>query len=314
MIAAALALAACAGEGGEAGSTGEKPGGPGGEGLPPGAMIVDGIFSTPESVLHDGAADTYLVSNVDGAPLEADGSGFISRVSPEGEVTEARWIDGQAEGVELNAPKGMAILGDTLYVADIDCVRRFVRTSGAPAGSICFPGATFVNDVAVDDNGVLYATDTGMQAGAGGLEASGSDAVWRFRPDGRQAKLLEGESLGRPNGIAFGPRGGFVVTFGSGEIYQIGPDGSRTPILPASDRQLDGIAFTSDGGFLFSSWGNSAVYRVTTDGQVEPVLENVDAPADIGYDADRNRVLVPLFNDDQVVILGLDDQSGGAGA
>ncbi|MBW3534243.1 MAG: hypothetical protein KY453_03335 [Gemmatimonadetes bacterium] len=267
------------------------------------AMEVEGGFSTPESVLHDEAADVYLVSNIRGGPLDKDGDGYVSRVSPDGEILEPRWIDGSADGVTLHAPKGMALLGDTLYVADIDCVRMFARTSGQSAGEVCIPGATFLNDIATDANDVLYVTDTGMQAGEGGFEPSGSDAIHRFSPDGRSAALAQGESLGNPNGIAFGDRGGFVVTFGSGEIYQIGADGSKTEVLPAAEgRQLDGIVFMPDGGFLFSSWGDRSVTLVAPDGSVRRILEDVEAPADIGYDATRGRVLVPLFNDDRVLI------------
>ncbi len=298
-LSATVVLAACGGA-----ETEDPP-----ESADPAAGVADSErievtgFSTPESVLHDEVADLYLVSNIAGAPLDKDGNGFISRVTPAGEVAELRWIDGATEGVELNAPKGMAILGDTLYVADIDCVRMFVRTSGAPAGSVCIPGATFLNDLAVDPNNVLYVTDTGFQAGAEGFEPSGSQAIHQFAPDGSHSALAEGDGLGNPNGIAFGPRGGFVVTFGSGEIYLLEANGARTPILPgAAERQLDGIVFTPDGGFLFSSWGDQAVHRVGPDGAVTRVLEGVEAPADIGYDAGRNRVLVPLFMANTVLI------------
>ena len=71
-------------------------------------------FATPESVLHDEIADVYLVSNINGHPLQPDGNGFISQLSPTGEVLDLKWIDGETEGVELNAPKGMAIVGDVL--------------------------------------------------------------------------------------------------------------------------------------------------------------------------------------------------------
>jgi streptogramin lyase len=270
-----------------------------------GTVEVSG-FSTPESVLHDTEADLYLVSNINGAPLEKDGNGFISQVSPDGQVTELRWIDGAADGVELHAPKGMALLGETLYVADIDCVRRFSRSTGAPSGSMCIEGATFLNDIAVDDNGVLWVTDTGFQAGAEGFEPSGSQAIYRFSADGQYGVVAEGEVLGHPNGIAFGPRGGFVVTFGSGEIYRLELDGSTTQVLPpAEGRQLDGIEFTADGGFLFSSWGDGAVHHVDAEGMVTTVVEGVEAPADIGYDVGRNRVLVPLFMDDTVLLRDL---------
>jgi hypothetical protein len=269
----------------------------------PAPVVVEGGFATPESVLHDDVADVYLVSNIDGSPLEADDNGFISRVNPEGDIAELRWIDGADADVTLNAPKGMAIVGDTLYVADIDCVRLFVRSTGAPAGDICIEDALFLNDIAADANGVLYVTDTGMRAGAEGLEPAGGGAVYRFTPDGRHAALARGDDLGNPNGIAFGERGGFVVTFGTGEIYQLGADGGRTAVLPAAEgRQLDGIVFTGDGGFLFSSWGDRAVHHVGPDGTVTRVLEDVESPADIGWDAQRRRVLVPLFMADRVLI------------
>jgi len=275
---------------------------------------VDG-FSTPESVLHDAAADVYLVSNINGDPLEAADNGFISRVTPEGDVQERRWIDGDDRDVVLNAPKGMAILGDTLYVADIDCVRMFHRVSGDAAGEVCFEEATFLNDVAADEHGVLYVTDSGFEQTAEGFGPSGTDAVYRFYPDGRRAKLIGGPALGAPNGIVFGSRGGLVVTFGSGEIYQLAPDGSRVVVLPPNpERQLDGIIMSPDGGFVFSSWGEQAVLWVGQRGAVTRVLEGVETPADIGYDATRNRILVPLFNLDEVVIVDLPAEAGVAPA
>jgi hypothetical protein len=248
-------------------------------------------------------ADLYLVSNVVGSPLEKDGQGFISQVTPTGEVALLRWIDGGAEGVELHAPKGMAIVGDSLYVADIDCVRIFHRTSGAPAGSVCPEGATFLNDVARDPEGRLYATDTGLRMGPSGFEATGADAIWRFTPDGALVAVASGGQLGGPNGMTFGPLGAIVVTFGTGEVYQLLPDGTRREVLaPVEGRQLDGIEFIPEGGFLVSSWGESAVLWVSPEGVVDIVVPGVRAPADIGYDARRGRVLIPLFQDDEVLI------------
>lgn len=301
-LSAALATG-CAGE--------EEPDAPMEEALTR-ITVADVGFSTPESVLHDTLTDVYIVSNINGAPLDADGNGFLSTISPEGQVMELRWIDGATEGVELNAPKGMAILGDSLYVADIDCVRVFVRSTGAAAGSICFEGATFLNDLTVDDNGLLYVTDTGMQAGADGFEPSGSAAIYQFQRDGSRSTLAEGEQLGNPNGISFGSRGIFVATFGSGQVYQLTPEGSVNPVL--DDPQLDGIVFTPEGGFLYSSWGAEAVYHVTSTGVKIPVVEGVDAPADIGYDIGRERVLVPLFNQNEVWIVDLAAQGAEGGA
>jgi len=167
-------------------------------------------------------------------------------------------------------------------------------------------GATFLNDLAADDNGTLFVTDTGFEMGPNGLVPSGTDALYRLSPDGRMAAIGEGAWLGNPNGVAVGPRGIFVVTFGSGEVFQVAVDGAHTRVMPASDRQLDGVEFLEDGGFMFSSWGDACVYRVSADGSVERIVTDVDAPADIGYDRQRGRVLVPLFNENKVLIRSID--------
>src|SRR2546426_4066753 len=82
-------------------------------------ILVSGGFQTPESIFYEARSDIYLVSNINGDPTAADGNGFISRVAPDGRILELKWIDGTRPGVRLNAPKGMAVAGDTLYVSDI---------------------------------------------------------------------------------------------------------------------------------------------------------------------------------------------------
>jgi hypothetical protein len=266
-------------------------------------VVSDVGFAHPESVLYDSVADVYLVSNIDGDPAKRDDNGFISRLGTDGKIQQLKWIEGTPADTSftLSAPKGMAIRGDTLYVADINCVKRFVRTTGKPAGEICIEGATFLNDVATDANGTLYVTDTGLEPDQ---TAAGTDAVYRFTADGKQLeKVIEGSMLGGPNGIAFRGQDGYVVSLVSGEIYQIGPNANRKLILPGDGkRQLDGIVFTRDGAYLFSSWGAKAVYRVGESGETAKVLDDVESPADIGYDGKRNRVLVPLLQKNEVRI------------
>ncbi len=265
--------------------------------------VSDVGFATPESVLHDAQADVYLVSNINGDPFAEDGNGFVSRLSPDGTVSDLKWIDGEDDGVTLNAPKGMAVSGSSLFVSDIDCVRIFDLAQGTPTGEVCVPEATFLNDVAADEYGTLWVTDSGFLPG---FAPSGTDAVYRMAPDGRMNAIVEGDFLGAPNGVAVGSRGIMVVTFGSGEVFTVTVDGERTPVMPASERQLDGVEFVRDGGFMFSSWGEEAVFRVGPTGAVRKIIEDIATPADLGYDAVRHRVLVPLFNSNEVVIQALD--------
>ena len=101
---------------------------------------VAGDFKTPESILVDVKRDEYLVSNINGAPTDKDNNGFISRVAPDGKISELKWLEGGKNGLTLNAPKGMALVGNTLYVADLDVVRVFNRSSKRSLGAIPIPG------------------------------------------------------------------------------------------------------------------------------------------------------------------------------
>lgn len=281
--------------GGGAGSEATQP--PAGE--PFSLTVADVGLATPESALHDEAADVYLVSNINGEPLGKDGNGFISRLSPDGQVQALRWIDGAAEGVTLHAPKGMALKGDTLFVADIDTVRAFHRTTGAALGARGVPGAAFLNDLAVGPDGTLYVTDSGLDAT---FSPTGTDAVHRFGPGGSSA-VASGAALTAPNGIVVDGEAIIMVPFGGNTVHRIpAAGGEPAPLAQLPGGQLDGVVRTGDGSFLVSSWEAGAVYRVASDGSVSEVVTGVEAPADLGWDAARQRVLIPLFMGNAVEI------------
>jgi sugar lactone lactonase YvrE len=266
-------------------------------------IAVEG-FQTPESVLYDSRGDVYLVSNINGNPTAADGNGFISKVSPGGKVVALKWIDGAKPGVKLNAPKGMAIVGDTLYVSDITAVRKFNRATGQFMGSIDVMGSTFMNDLAAGRDGSVYASDSGLKPD---FSPSGTDAVYRIDRMGAVSGLAKGADLNHPNGIAVRADGSvLVVVFAEkGEVYALGKGGKKSAVATLPAGQLDGIEIARDGSLLISSWASSSVYRVMKDGMAKAVVENVKAPADIGYDGKRNRVLIPQFQDNKVLIQSL---------
>ena len=270
-----------------------------------GFELEDVGFATPESVLHDVEADVYLVSNINGNPVAKDGNGFISKVSPAGTVLVLKWIDGARPGVELNAPKGMAIVGEALYVTDVDVVRVFDRTTGAPRAAIPIEGATFLNDLAAASDGRVYVSDMGVTVGPDGFSPTGSDAIWSIRR-GAPTLLIKGKDLGKPNGIVVvGIDQLIVATFGSGEVYEI-RQGARIDVRPAPEGagSLDGIVLSTPSAYLVSSWEARAIYRLT--GKTWTVVAaDIDAPADIGWDAKRKRILVPKFNDDAVLVVPL---------
>ncbi|HEY5949045.1 MAG TPA: SMP-30/gluconolactonase/LRE family protein [Kofleriaceae bacterium] len=261
--------------------------------------ITEG-FQTPESVLYDADADVYLVSNINGEPLGVDDNGFIAKVSADGKITEAKWIDGAKDNIKLDAPKGMAITGGILYVSDINVVREFDAKTGEPKGDIKIEGATFLNDVAAAPDGGVYVTDSGLDAK---FATTGTDAVYHIGKDGKVKPLIKDKTLGAPNGIAAGSDGSvWVVTFQTGEIYQVNAKGKKVTPQKLPQGQLDGIVTLDGGELLVSSWAGSAVYRGKPGGEWKAVVENVKSPADIGWDSKRKRLLIPSFQGNSVIL------------
>jgi sugar lactone lactonase YvrE len=255
-------------------------------------------FATPESVLYDDASDRYLVSNINGKPTDVDGNGYISVLSPDGQVTTAKWIAGGTNKVKLDAPKGMAISQGVLYVADITAVRKFDAKTGAPKGDIPIAGATFLNDVSASADGKIYVSDTGAKPGPNGFEPTGTDAVYVI-DKGKIHPLAKSKDLGEPNGVLATDKGVLVVSFSTNELYRLEKDGKRADITKLPEGGLDGIVAVGDS-LLVSSWKGSAVYRGKLGGSFEVAIANVKTPADIGFDKKRSRVLVPRFMEDAV--------------
>jgi hypothetical protein len=67
--------------------------------------------------------------------------------------------------------------------------------------------------------------------------------------------------------------------------------------------QLDGIEVMDFGDLLVSSWEGKAIYRGAPGGPWKAVVENQESPAGIGLDSGRNRLLIPVFMRNTVVIL-----------
>lgn len=259
-------------------------------------------LSTPESVFYDDANDVYIVSNINGKPLEADNNGYIAKLSPDGKVATAKWIEGGKNKVTLNAPKGLAVIADTLYVSDIDTVRMFDRKSGAPTGEVKVPGAVFLNDLAATTDGRVVVTDSGLKAGAKGFEPAGTDAVYSIDKAKKLTTIAKAKELGAPNGLYVAGDKTWVVTFGTNELYSLDAKGKKGDVTKLPKGSLDGIVALPGGDILVSSWEANAIFRGKPGGDFTSVIDNVKSPSDIGYDTKRGRLLVPLFESNEVQV------------
>jgi hypothetical protein len=266
----------------------------------PPALAVIGQLRAPESVLFDPQQDLYFISNINGSMLSVDANGFISRVNPNTMQVELKWIESGKNGVRLDGPKGMAIVGETLYVSDITAVRKFNRRTGAPEGEIALAGASFINDITTDGKSI-YVSDTGVTLGPGTtfLE-TGTDTIWKITND-RPEKLASSRDLGNPNGLDWYKGALRVITFGSNELYEL-DGGKKSHAMKVPAGQLDGIVHLEDGTPVISSWRGDEIFRGAGGDDFEAILAGMDAPADLGYDTKRHRLLIPHPTANQVTI------------
>jgi hypothetical protein len=271
--------------------------------MAPPARIVITNLRGPESAIYDESQDVYFISNLNGGLQTVDNNGFITRIDATTLAVDLKWVAGGTRGVRLDAPKGMAVLGETLYVSDVVAVRKFDRRTGKPQGEIRLPGATLINDLTTDGTR-MFASDTGLRVGPGATFAStGTDAIWMITGD-RPVRIASGPDLQHPNGLDFIDGALHAVTFGGNEIYTLA-EGRPKKVASVPRGQLDGIVHLPDGSIVISSWLGEGIYRGRRGEELEPVLTGIDTPADIGYDTKRRRLLVPSSGTNQVTIHAL---------
>ncbi|WP_437923355.1 hypothetical protein WMF37_30525 [Sorangium sp. So ce291] len=257
-------------------------------------------FSEPERVLYDSARDRYLVSNVNGETAAKDGNGFISVVSPDGSITDIKWIEGGKAGVTLHAPKGLAIVSGVLYVADIDVVRKFDAATGEALGEIAVPGSTFLNGLTATGDGRLYLSDSGPPLGF--LDGYGTEAVYVIEND--LVQLLAEGPLGRPTSLQPTQGGVIVASFGANEVFELDGQGNKGKVSQLPAGGLAGIV--KHGPWLYAtSWQASAIFRGKLGEPFEVAAGDLAAPSDLGYDSKRGRLLVPHFTEGTVDVLEL---------
>jgi hypothetical protein len=242
-------------------------------------------LTTCESVCYDPRNNLLYVACINGQPGQKDGNGFIATLSIEGNEIDKEWVKG------LDAPKGMAITGDNLYVTDIDRVVEINRRTGAITQSIPIAGAQFLNDLTASPEGNLYVSDMA------------TNKVHLIR-NGQVSLLLENPVLESVNGLFFEEDGLLIGCKNALYRYHTGDKSVETVLKDTPS--IDGIEKNEEGNIIFSDWIGH-VFR-TTGKTFEMILdlsgENKNA-ADIEVVPDLNLLLVPTFRGNSVIAFRL---------
>lgn len=227
----------------------------------------------PESIIWNPITQTYLISNV--------GSGTILSL-------QDKFLFNIFNRSRLQAPKGMAILDNTLYVADVTRVVGLDLKTGEQVFALEIPDAAFLNDVASDHDKSVYVSD------------SHSNFIVRVVPSTGLTEFFRHPDLISPNGLHVASRDDgnylYVVSMEADmPIQKLNLFSKEFTVIPnVRLTRADGITRDAEGNWLISSWADSTVYKFSPDFSEQSRLQNTyQSPADIFYSIDNKELAIP---------------------
>ena len=261
--------------------------------------LTDGV-KAPESAYYHHVTGLVFLSQIGGGGGKAvDGDGYISKLSLDGKMVMEKWATG------LNAPKGIRVFGDTLWVSDITRLVGFDLKTGKIRAEHEIAGAHFLNDVAAADDGTIYVSD---------MPAS---TIYQL-VDGKVSVFAKGPELESPNGLLVdGPR---LLLGGWGREIDPANFNVKTPgRLLSIDRKtkkitvitrkptgnLDGVELDGKGGYIVTDWKAGKLFHIKGDGTTTVITTLPRGTADHAYLPDQKLLILPRMLENMVTAYDL---------
>jgi len=232
-------------------------------------------FKTPESVLYQHDQEMIFVSNLGLTKDVKNGDGFISLLSTDGDIENLYWIKG------LNDPKGLAVWGKNLYVADLDELVVIEFECAKIVKRYHFPIAKFLNDVTALSKNMIFVSDMLDQRIY--LFNEGVITTWKKDP-----KLETVNGLWAEKGKLYA---------GNDTIWEIDIETLEMKELLCNTGYVDGLQKIGENEFIFSNWeGKIFVSRNDVIFKLLDTSESKINTADISFCSDLGILYVPTFN------------------
>lgn len=245
---------------------------------------VFGSFNFAESCVFDAKRNLILVVNSGDRQDKARNDGYVSLIHPDGTVHTPKWIGATRNGLELYNPLGSAIQNDELYIVDTDTVRIFELNTGKPLRSYPVAGSTFLNGIAVSDDGTMYISNTRP-----------SSTVFKVEKDGSSSIFIQGGSLKDPNGVAIDHDGNIVVVnIGNRDVLTYSPEGELIKTEKAAEKGSDGVVILKDGAKYISSVRHGIISGIKEGENVATVATGIPHAASMCYDSIQHQLVIPM--------------------
>ena len=214
----------------------------------------------------------------------------------------AQWVN------DLNAPKGLRSFQGRLWVTDIDRVLAIEIKTGQIKHAIAVEGAKFLNDVAIDNEGVVYVSEMH------------DSKIFQVK-DGKATLFVEDNELAHPNGLVAHDDQLVVASWGvdidpktfttktPGRLLAIDLSSHRiTPLTKHPLGNLDGVELDGSGGYYASDFMAGKVFQVSSSGEATVLLQDLESPADIGLIEAKSLLIVPHMQKNKVAAYHIGDE------
>lgn len=269
-----------------------------GEVMKPAPLRILSGFSRPESAHYHAPSLSWFISNIAGETGAADGVGWITRLDADFQVIDDQWVSG------LNSPAGLVSNGDTLYVADMNRVVALRIATGTVLEEWVVDGAGLLNDTALHADGSVYVSDTF------------ANAIYRLTPGGTPELIHQDPKLKGPNGLLIqgdtlwiASSGSFVDFKEEAGLFKLKLSTNELSQVLGVSGKFDGIEGHQDGLLLSDFRGKLLLLDAQEkSGLLYDFVEAGQAAstADIGYDPQTGRVVLPDLLGDKVLVYSLD--------
>jgi|GEM_PF-1121469 len=233
-----------------------------------------------------------------------DGRIFISEIGGVGIKGDGRILEIFTNGRKkviasgLNDPKGLLVEGKTIYVTDVDEIKKvsFDGKVSSWIGPNDFPRKiSFLNDLTIDRNTIIYVSDSGEVIEG---ERRGG-AVYRISSTGKVSLLVDSANnpdIQAPNGLLAFQRGFLMVAdFTTGVLSRIRLRNFAVEKMAEGFGGGDGLAFSGTKLYI-SDWKGGRIWSIdlTAPGQKPKIFKKgFTNPADIDVTSDGKFLVVP---------------------
>jgi len=246
--------------------------------IPTATFIAETLNLTHcESAVYDSNRDVIYASLIGNSE---NGDGSIVIINTDGNLIDLNFID------SLNDPKGIAITKDRLYVSDVTELVEADLGTGKIIKKYTLDGIQFLNDVAIDNAGNVFVSDTY------------TSEIYKLDEEGDFRLWLADVALDNPNGLLIKDNIMYVASWGSqpigGRVSRIDMVTKSIDYITTIIGNLDGIRPYDKNRMIVSDWNSGNIHLINYNGNIEQVLQVGQSVGDIAYLKEKDLLLLPM--------------------